>query len=399
MPLAHGRRYLAIPGPTVVPDRVLAAMHRPAPDIYAGPLHTLAEGLVPDLRLLAGTLAHVAIYIGNGHSGWEAAIANVFSPGDRAVVVVSGHFGLGWAAALRAQGVLVETLDGGRRAAPDPSRLETLLRADREGRIRAVLTTHVDTATSVLTDIAGLRAAIDAAGHPALLMVDAIASLGCDEFRMDAWGVDVTVAASQKGLMMPPGLAFLWFSDRARAAGREARLRSPYWAWEPRAFPETFHHRWSGTAPTHHLFALREALTMLVAEEGIAAAWARHAALAGAVWAAAEVWAAGGALALNVPDRRERAHGVTALSLPAPLGARLRDWTDRVAGVTLGIGIGHPADAAPGHFRLAHMGHVNAHMVMGVLGVVEAGLAALAVPRGRGALEAAAACLAAAAAD
>lgn len=397
MPFAHGRPHLAIPGPTVVPDRVLAAMHRPAPDIYGGPLYALAESLVPDLRRLAGTAAHVAIYIGNGHAGWEAANANVFSRGDRALVVVSGHFGLGWANVLRGIGVEVELLDLGRQAAPDPARLEAALRADREGQIRAVLATHVDTATSVRSDIAGLRAAIDAAGHPALLMVDCIASMGCDVFHMDAWGVDVAIAASQKGLMTPPGLAVLWFSDKARAAGRAAGLRTPYWAWEPRAFPEGFWQRWAGTAPTHHLYGLREALTMLVHEEGVEAAWARHAALAGAVWAAAEVWAAGGALALNVPDRAARAHGVTALALPPPLGARLREWTERVTGVTLGIGIGQPEPAAQGHFRIAHMGHVNAHMVLGALGAVEAGLGALGVPRGAGALEAAAAALAAAA--
>ncbi|MCL4186625.1 MAG: aminotransferase class V-fold PLP-dependent enzyme [Rhodobacteraceae bacterium] len=398
MPFARGRPYLAIPGPTVVPDRVLAAMHRPAPDIYGAPLQEMAESLYPDLRHLAGTTGHVAIYIGNGHAGWEAANANVFSRGDRALVLVGGHFGLGWANALRAIGVEVEALDLDRRSAPDPGLVEAALRADRGGRIRAVLTTHVDTATSVRTDIADLRAAIDAAGHPALLMVDCIASMGCDRYRMDDWGVDVTVAASQKGLMTPPGLAVLWFSEKARAAGRDAGLRTPYWAWEPRALPTGFWQRWAGTAPTHHLFGLREALTMLVREEGIEAAWSRHAALAGAVWAAAEVWSAGGALELNVHDRAARAHGVTALSLPPPLGARLREWTERVAGVTLGIGIGQPEPAAQGHFRIAHMGHVNAHMVMGVLGVVEAGLAALGVPRGAGALEAAAAALAAAAA-
>lgn len=397
MPLANGRPHLAIPGPSNLPDRVLAAMQRPAPDIYSGPLHDLAESLIPDLRAVAKTAAHVAIYIGNGHAGWEAANANVFSRGDRALAVVTGHFGLGWATALAALGVEVEVLDFGRSAGPDMNRVEAALRADRARRIRAVLTTHVDTATSVLTDIAALRRAIDAAGHPALLMVDAIASLGCDAYRMDAWGVDVTVAASQKGLMTPPGLAFLWFSDKAREAARGAGLRTPYWAWEPRAFPAAFWQRWGGTAPTHHLYALREALTMLVREEGMEAAWARHSALAGAVWAAAEAWAEGGAVALAVPDRRDRSHAVTALALPPPQGARLRRWAAEVAGVTLGVGLGQDGPAADGAFRLGHMGHLNAHGLLGTLAAVEAGLVALGLPLGSGGAAAAARAIAAAA--
>jgi alanine-glyoxylate transaminase/serine-glyoxylate transaminase/serine-pyruvate transaminase len=399
MPLAHGRPYLAIPGPSVIPDRVLAAMQRPAPDIYGGPLYDLADSLLPDLKAVAGTRQHLAIYIGNGHAGWEAADANVFSRRDRALALVSGHFGLSWANAVRALGVDVELVDGGRRAPPDMAAVEAALRADREHRIKAVLATQVDTATSIRTDIPALRAAIDAAGHPALLMVDCIASMACETFRMDAWGVDVAVAASQKGLMTPPGLAFVWFSDKARARARGGDLASPYWAWEPRAFPTAFWMRWGGTAPTHHLFALREALTMLVHEEGLDEALARHARLARAVWAAAEAWGRGGPLALNVPDPAARSHAVTALSLPAPEATRLRDWTTRVAGLTLGIGIGMapPEDPAwHGHFRIGHMGHVNAHMVLGALGTIEAGLRALGIPHGAGALEAAAAEIAAA---
>lgn len=393
MSLSQGRAYLAIPGPSVIPDRVLAAMQRPAPDIYGGALHDLADSLIPDLKAVAGTRGHLAIYIGNGHAGWEAANLNLFSRGDRALAVISGHFGQSWAATLAACGVEVERLDFGKRMAPDPARVEAALRADRGRRIKAVLTTHVDTATSLRTDIPALRQAIDAAGHPALLVVDCIASLGCDEFRMDAWGVDVTISASQKGLMTPPGLAFVWFSEKARAAARGADLRTPYWDWEPRAFPSAFWQRWCGTAPTHHLFALREALTMLLQEEGLEEAFARHARLARAVWAAAESWGREGPLALNVPDPAARSHAVTALSIGAPQGTRLRDWAERVAGVTLGIGLGMapPGDPAwHGFFRIGHMGHVNAHMVLGVLGTIEAGMDALGIPHGSGALEAAA---------
>ncbi|MGA1685389.1 MAG: pyridoxal-phosphate-dependent aminotransferase family protein, partial [Gemmobacter sp.] len=199
-----GRPYLAIPGPSVMPDRVLRAMHRPAPNIYAGEVVEMMPALVADLRAVARTRQHVAIYIGNGHAAWEAANTNLFSPGDRALSLITGRFGEGWAASVEALGVAVERIDFGRSAPVDPDQVEAALRADRDGAIRVVLLTHVDTATSVRNDVAAVRSAIDAAGHPALLAVDCIASLGCDDFRMDDWGVDVMVAASQKGLMTPP---------------------------------------------------------------------------------------------------------------------------------------------------------------------------------------------------
>ena len=392
-----GRPYRAIPGPSVVPDRVLQAMHRPAPDIYGGALHAMTATLYPDLRRVVGTDAHVAIYIGNGHAMWEAAIANLFSPGDRVLCFATGHFGHGWAQVARAMGVEVETLDCGRRSAGDMAQLDAALRADAGHRLRAVMVTHVDTASSARSDIAAIRAVLDAAGHPALLMVDAIASVGCDPMRMDAWGVDVLLGASQKGLMTPPGLGFLWFSERARAAGRGASLRSPYWDWEARIGGAEFYQLFCGTAPTHHLYGLRTALDMLLHEEGLDAALARHRRLAAAVWAAVDAWGQGGSMALNMADPAARAHGVTAVRLDAPHATRLREWCDSVAGVTLGIGLGMAARDDPqwhGFFRIAHMGHVNAHMTLGVLAAMDAGLKALGIAHGRGAVEAAAASLA-----
>lgn len=401
MTLAQGRAYLAIPGPSTVPDRVLAAMHRAAPNIYGGDLHQLVASLWPDLRALAGTTQHVAAYIGNGHALWEAANANLFSRGDRALVLACGVFGLGWAEWARRMGVEVDLIDFGRSAPADPARLEAALRADREGRIRAVLVTHVDTATSVRNDIPALRAAIDAAGHPALLAVDCIASMGCDAFHMDDWGVDVALAASQKGLMTPPGMGFLWFSERARAASAGAGLVTPYWDWRPRAEAAEFWQYWAGTAPTHHLFALRESLTMLLHEEGLPRVWARHEALARAVWAAIDAWGAGNpAIALNVADAAHRGRAVTSARLGAPQATRLRAWCEEKAGLTLGIGLGMAAPEDPawhGFLRVAHMGHVNAHMTLGALAVMEAGMKALAIPHGPGALEAAAAVVAQAA--
>ena len=393
MTLAHGRPYLAIPGPSVMPDRVLAAMHRASPNIYEGGLHELVETLWPDLRCVAGTTQHVAAYIGNGHAAWEAANANLFSRGDRALVLATGQFGLSWANSARGMGVEVQLLDFGKSAPLDLDLIEQTLRADRDHAIKSVLVTQVDTASTIRSDIIGLRAAMDAAGHPALLAVDCVASLGCDEYHMDAWGVDVTVAASQKGLMTPPGMGFLWFSDKAIAATKTADLRTPYWDWGPRANASEFWQYWAGTAPTHHLYGLREALNM-IAEEGLPAVWARHDVLARTVWAAFDAWAAGNpAIGLNVADPVNRGRSVTAARLGAPHATRLRDWCEHRAGVTLGIGLGMAATTDPayhGFLRVAHMGHVNAHMTLGALAVMEAGMIALGIPHGGGALAAAA---------
>jgi len=194
MSLANGRPYLAIPGPSVMPEEVLRAMHRAAPNIYEGDLIEMTAGLIPDLRYVARSEGHVAIYIANGHGSWEAALANVIAPGERVLVPATGRFGHGWAEVAEGQGIAVEMLDFGKRTPVDLNRLEAALRADKTHEIKAVLATHVDTSTSVRNDIAGMRAVLDAVGHPALLMADCIASLACDRFEMDAWGVDVMVA-------------------------------------------------------------------------------------------------------------------------------------------------------------------------------------------------------------
>ena len=391
--LSRGRPYLAIPGPSVMPDRVLAAMHRAAPNIYAGALPDMVAAMWPDLRAVAGTAHHVAAYIGNGHAVWEAANTNLFSRGDTALVLATGRFGLSWAESARALGVTVEVMDFGKSSPIDLIRVQERLAADKGHVIKAVLTTHVDTASSIRTDIPALRAALTAAGHPALLAVDCIASFGCDEYRMDDWGVDVTVAASQKGLMTPPGMGFVWFSEEARQLCATSDLRTPYWDWRARAQPTEFWQYWDGTAPTHHLFGLREALTMILHEEGLENVWARHEALARSVWASFQAWGTGHPrIGLNVADPAHRSRAVTAARLGAPDATRLRDWTDHQAGVTLGIGLGMAAMDDPewhGYLRVAHMGHVNAHMTLGALTMMEAGMVALDIPHGPGALDAA----------
>lgn len=392
MTLSHGRPYLAIPGPSVIPEAVLRAMHRTAPNIYEGELIDLTASLVPDLKAVARTKGRVAIYISNGHGVWEAALANILAQGDKVLVPATGLFGHGWGEIAKTLGGTVQLLDFGRSAPVDAGRLEEALRADKSHEIKAVLATHVDTSTSIRNDIAAMRAALDAASHPALLMVDCIASLVCDRFEMDAWGVDVMVAASQKGLMVPPGLGFVYFNDRAAEARARLARVSWYWDWLPRTAPDSYYLYFGGTAPTHHLYGLRAALDM-IAEEGLEAIWARHAHLARAIWAACEIWAQEGPLALNVADQAHRSAAVTSLKIGAPHGSALRRWLQDTTGVTLGIGLGMATAEDPnsdGFFRMGHMGHVNAHMVLGMLAAVEAGLTALDIPHGCGALEAAA---------
>jgi len=397
--LSQGRGYLAIPGPSVMPDTVLQAMHRAAPNIYAGELIDMMVPLFADLRRVARTQHHMAMYIGNGHAAWEAALVNVLAPGDKVLVPATGHFGTGWAGMARGIGAKVEVMNFGKQAPIDLARLEERLTADTAHSIKALLVVFVDTSTSVRNDIAGVRAVLDRVGHPALLMVDCIASLGCDAFEMDAWGVDVMVTACQKGLMVPPGVCFVFFNDRAEAARAALPRVSNYWDWSPRAHAKQFWEYHCGTAPTHHIYGLRAALDLIHAE-GIEQVWQRHDVLARAIWAACDAWGQTGVLQMNIADPAYRSTAVTALRLNAPDATRLRVWTEEKLGLTLGIGLGMTAPSDPawhGFFRLGHMGHVNGHMIMGMLGGIEAGLTALDIPHGSGALEAAAGVMAQAA--
>lgn len=385
MTLSNGRTYLAIPGPSVMPDAVLRAMHRASPNIYEGALHDLTDSLVPDLKAVAMTDQNVAIYIGNGHAAWEAALANTLTAGDTVLVLATGRFCIGWGEMAEGLGITVQTIDHGDASPVDLDQLETALRADTGGKIKAILAVHVDTSTSVKNDIAGIRQVLDVVGHDALLMADCIASLGCDRFEMDAWGVDVMVSACQKGLMTPAGISFVWYNGRADAA-QPAQV-SRYWDWRARTDPAQYFEYFDGTAPTHHLYGLRAALDMIKAE-GLDHIFARHATLARAIWAAFDCWSQDGPLALNIADPAHRSHAVTSVIAGSPNGDALRKWCETQAGLTLGIGLGRsPADA---YFRIGHMGHVNAQMIMGVLGTVQAGLIATGIDHGAGAVDAAA---------
>jgi alanine-glyoxylate transaminase/serine-glyoxylate transaminase/serine-pyruvate transaminase len=231
MTVASGREILAIPGPTNIPDAVLAAMHRPAIDIYSGDMLRITRTLLEDLPRLFRTTGQAYIYAANGHGGWEAAVSNVLSRGQTILVLESGLFAVAWGDMTGMLGVKVEVLKGHPRRAVDPAAVAQRLRADTGREIKAVLVVQIDTASGIVNDIAAIGHAIAAAGHPALLLVDCVASLGCMPFEMDAWGVDVAMAGSQKGLMTPPGLAFVAANARAHAAHQKADLRTRYWDW------------------------------------------------------------------------------------------------------------------------------------------------------------------------
>lgn len=375
-----GREYLAIPGPSVVPDAVQRAMHRTSPNIYEGELVEVTATVMRDLKWVAGTSGHLAIYISNGHGVWEAALANTCAPGDRVLVLDTGAFAKGWAETAQGLGLTVDFLDCGMTSPADPDRVRAAVQAQDYA---AVLMCHVDTSTTVRSDPAAVRAALE--GTDALLMVDCIASLGCDRYEMDAMGADITIAASQKGLMCPPGVSFVWFNDRAAARSR-AEV-SPHWNWGPRANPDHYYQHFHGTAPTHHIYGLRAALDLMRAE-GMDRVWARHETFARAIWAAVEAW--GAPMALNVADPAARAHSVTSLTMPNAEG--LRKWCEAHTGVTFGIGLGR--EPAQDWMRIGHMGHLNAHMVLGGLAALETGLIATGQPHGAGALSAAAAVVA-----
>jgi alanine-glyoxylate transaminase/serine-glyoxylate transaminase/serine-pyruvate transaminase len=384
MSVRAGREFLAIPGPTTVPDEVLRAMHRPAVDIYSGPLLAMTDSLLADVARVFNTKGHAYIYIANGHGAWEATLTNVLSKGDKILVLESGRFAIGWGENARRMGVEVEVLKGDMRRAVRPSEVEARLKADKDGTIKAVLVAQIDTASGVVNDIAAIGKAMRAAKHDALLMVDAVASLGCMPFEMDAWGVDVAMSGSQKGMMTPPGLGFVVASDRAREVHKKAELRTPYWDWTEREGP-LHYQKYAGTPPEHLLFGLRQALDMLF-EEGLDNVHRRHRLLAEAVRRAVGVWSEGQAIGFNIIEPEERSDSVTCVTTNGHDPEALRAYCNQKCGVILGHGIGDLSGKA---FRVAHMGHVNAPMVLGTLSVIEMSLNALNIPHGKGGAQAA----------
>ncbi len=385
MVVRAGREFLATPGPTNVPDEVLRAMHRPALDIYSDQMLGMTDSLLRDLSRLFATRGRSYIYIANGHGAWEATLSNVLSRGDKVLVLESGRFAVGWGNAAAAMGVEVEVLKGDWRRAIRPAEVEARLRKDKEHKIKAILAAQIDTASGVVNDVEAIGKAIRAAGHPALFMVDAVASLGCIPFEMDAWGIDVAMSGSQKGLMAPPGLGFVAANDRAREVHKTAGLRTPYWDWTEREGSEHYR-KYAGTAPVHLLFALRQAIDMLF-DEQLENVFLRHRLLAEAVRRAVAIWTEGQVLGFNITEASERSDTVTTVVMSNGYDpVALHRYCKEKCGVVLGVGIGELQGQA---FRIAHMGHVNAPMILGTLGVVEVGLNALQIPHGKGGTEAA----------
>ena len=382
MVVRAGREFLAIPGPTTMPDEVLRAMHRPPLDIYSKEMVQLTFGLLRDIGTLFATKGNTYMYIANGHGAWEATLTNVLSRGDKILVLESGRFAVGWGHAARAMGVDVQSLKGDWNRAIRPAEVEATLRQDTKHEIKAVLAVQIDTASGAFNDIEAIGKAIKAAGHPALFMVDTVASLGCMPFEMDAWGIDVAMSGSQKGLMTPPGLGYVAANDRAREIHKTANLRTPYWDWTERDGDEHYR-KHSGTAPVHLMFAQRQAIDMLF-DETLVNVFQRHRLLAEAVRRAVAVWADGGVLSFNIVEPKERGNTVTTVRMDNP--TPLLDYCRDKCGVILGVGIGDLHGKA---FRIAHMGHVNAPMILGTLGVIEMGLQALGIPHGKGGVTAA----------
>jgi alanine-glyoxylate transaminase/serine-glyoxylate transaminase/serine-pyruvate transaminase len=382
--LNHGRELVAIPGPSVLPDRVLAAMNRAMPDIYDGELLDVTDEVFAALPSIGRTSGPAFITISNGHGAWEMALTNTLSKGDKVLVLESGRFAVVWGELAAKCGLDVELLHAPRRSAVDPDAVAARLAADRDREIRAVLVVHVDTASSVRNDIPEIRRALDDVDHPALLMVDCIASLGSERYEMDEWGVDVTVAASQKALMLPPGLGFVWAGRNALDAHRHADLRTGYWDWTHRLQDGPHYLRYCGTPPVMLLFGLREAMRMLD-EEGLEAAWARHDVFGRAVRAAIAAWATPGGIELNIVQPDARSNAVTTVLTGSIDAERMRSICRHDAGLTLGVGL-EGANA----FRFGHMGHLNPPMVLGMLATTEAALASMHAPLGASGVAAAA---------
>jgi len=378
----------AIPGPSIIPERVLAAFSKSMPDLYEGPLVEEQAEVRERLPGVARTEGECFIITGNGHAAWQMATSNTLAAGDKVLVAEAGRFATVWGIYTAVSDIDVEVLPGTDRDPVDPARLEARLREDTGHEIKAVLVAHVDTASSVRNDIPALRGAMDAAGHPALLMVDCIASMGCEEFLMDEWGVDIALAGCQKGLMVPPGISFVWAGEKALAAHGRADRRVGYFDWEARQDRTNMYSYYAGTPPIAHVRGLREALNLIEEEGGIEATWRRHEILASGVKAAVEAWAQPGTLEFAIQDPASRSNCVTTVLTGSVDPVALRTRCEHQAGLILGLGI-----AGIEGFRLAHMGHLNPPMILGAIGTIEAVLLGMGAPIGSSGVAAAAATL------
>jgi alanine-glyoxylate transaminase/serine-glyoxylate transaminase/serine-pyruvate transaminase len=381
MTTRSGRHFLQIPGPTNVPDRVLRAIDNATIDHRGPDFAQLTRGLVAGLKRVFKTQEPVAIYSSSGTGAWEGALVNTLSSGDRVLAFETGQFAVLWRGLGERLGLAIDFLPGDWRHGVDPAAVEERLGADQAHGIKAVMVVHNETSTGVTSRVPEVRRAIDRAKHPALLLVDTISSLGSIDYRHDEWGVDVTVAGSQKGLMLPPGLAFNAISKKALAAHRTAKLPRSYFDWDPLiAANETGYFPY--TPSTNLLFGLKEALAMLE-EQGLDNVFARHDRHAEATRRAVRAWG----LEVLALDPREYSSSLTAILLPTGHNAdALRKVILERYDMSLGAGLGKLAGKV---FRIGHLGDFNDLMLMGTLAGVEMGLGVAGVPHKRGGVQAA----------
>jgi alanine-glyoxylate transaminase/serine-glyoxylate transaminase/serine-pyruvate transaminase len=382
-----GRHFFMNPGPTNIPDRILRAMNRATMDFNSAEFRAISDECFAGLQSIFKTSQPILGYAATGHGAWEAALVNLFSPGDKVLVTETGYFSINWGLRAEAFGLKVETLENDWRRPVDPAKLEARLRQDKGHEIKAVLAVHNETSTGVAHPVEAMRKAIDAARHPALLCVDVISSLGSFDFRMDDWGVDVTVVGSQKGLMLPTGMAFTGVSAKAIAACALAKLPRVYWDWQRLLGQAAGQGYWNGTVPVHFFYGLQEALKMLE-EEGLDNVFARHHRLAEATRRAVRTWRQNDGPEIFSTDPSAQSDTVTAVLLPEGFDAdKLRAIALDRFNLSLGGGLGPLRGKL---FRIGHLGDLNEPTVLGSLATVEMALDLAGVPHGKGGTQAAA---------
>ena len=380
----RGRQFFANPGPTNIPDSVLRALDRPSIDFMDPDFVAVYDDAFAGVKRILRTSQSLFMYNASGHGAWEASLTNLFSPGQRILVLETGFFSDDWAAMGRGFGLEVEILPADRRRGVDMAALRSVLAADTEHAIKGVCVVHNETATGLMIPLPEVRAAIDACGHPALFLVDTISSLASLEFRMDDWGVDCVVGGSQKGLMLPTGMSFTGVSEKGMTAHRTADLKRYYFDWtlmEKRAQKSFI-----GTLPVNMFYGLRESVRLLE-EEGLDNVVARHHRLAEATRRAVQVWAAndGPRLFCMSPDRYS--DSVTAVLMPDGYDAEaVRRCARTRFNVSLGGGLGPLGGKV---FRIGHLGDLNEPMLLGALAAVEMALRIEGIPHGRGGVDAA----------
>ena len=381
MAYASGRHFLQIPGPTNVPDRVLRAIDGATID-HRGPVfQKLGQEVLAGLKHVFKTKSAVVIFPASGTGAWEAALVNALSPGDRVLMCETGHFATLWHSMSKKLGLMPEFITGDWRHGADPAAIEARLAEDKKHEIKAVCVVHNETSTGVTSRIADARKAIDRTGHPALYMVDTISSLASIDYRHDEWGVDVTVAGSQKGLMLPPGLSFNAVGDKALAASKTSRLPKSYWSWEDMLGPNK-NGFFPYTPATNLLYGLRESLDMLL-EEGLDNVFKRHDRHAEATRRAVRAWN----LEILCLNPAEYSSALTAVLMPEGQDeAAFRKVVLDNFNMSLGSGLGKVAGKV---FRIGHLGDFNDLMLAGTLAGVEMGLALAGVPHKKGGTDAA----------